>query len=144
MSQEMMARAQHKWSFSNSLLSYLSELLQPKEARPQRDAWLCQPGLPEPFTSSALHLKKWQQLRPFDSIKIKLAVMCSSLLAAYWPNYPMTANNSWLHSERLCCIRRKKRKVLLLLPYSFINIYAVKNNTCSYFTITWQALLPFT
>lgn len=31
--------------------------------------------------------------------------MCSSLLAAYWPKYTLTANNSCLHSELLCCIR---------------------------------------
>lgn len=91
------------------LLSYLSEQLQPKGARTREDAWLWQPGLPEPFTSSALHLKKWQQLRPFGSIKIKLAVMCSSALAAYWPNYTKTANNSWLRRERLCCIRGEKK-----------------------------------
>lgn len=30
------------------------------------------------------------------------------------------------------------------LAYSFINIYAVKNDTCSYFTITWQPFLQFT
>lgn len=108
MSQETMARAQHERSFSNSLLSYLSEQLRLKEARTREDAWLWQPGLPEPFTSPALHGKKWQQLRPFDSIKTGLAGMCSSLLAAYWPNCTATANNSWLRSERLWCIRGKK------------------------------------
>lgn len=126
MSQEMMARAQHKWSFSNSLLSYLSEQLRPKEARTREDAWLCQPGLPEPFASSAVHLKKWQQLRPFDSIKINLAVMCSSLLAAYWPNGTMTANNSWLHSERLCCIRRGKKEGVTAAALQFYQYLCCK------------------
>lgn len=71
-----------------------------------------QSGLPEPFTSSALHLHKWQQLWPFESIKMNAGngLMRRSLLAAYWPNYTLTANTSLLHSELLCCIKGKKER----------------------------------
>lgn len=112
---------------SSPLLSYLSEQLRPKEARTREDAWwLCQPGLPEPFASSALHLKKWQQLQPFDSIKIDLVGMCSSLLAAYWPNCTITANNSWLHSERLRFVRRGKKEGVTAAALQFYQYLCCK------------------